>query len=290
VKDSTLPSNLTIRTLCADENATFIKGSTGTTKQVEYAYPLELTKGTAADTMTWQNVRVVYLSNGSNGDGSYNSPYTTIASAASDVESNGGYIAVIGTVNIANNSHNRDVLIKRGTDFTETMIQTNAGGGTAQLYDLVIDGGGVGTIFSCNASDSTLLLDTNVMLLNCQTAVNAANGNVAINSAYINASQYSVYMGANSGTFTLTPTTETEINGTVYLASGKYITVDGDIALIPNTIAVVCENPATGTWIANKTSGTFSSTDVQKFSCTTGAGLKVKLNRSNNRQQIVANI
>jgi hypothetical protein len=283
VKDSTLPCALTIRTLCADEGAVFLKGSTGTSEKVNYVYPLELFAGATANTMTWQNVRVVYLGGSSNGDGTSSNPYSTIASAASDVENNGGYIAVIGTVNIANNSHNRDVLIKRGTGFTGTMIQTNAGGGTAQLHDLVIDGGGVGTIFSCNASDSTLLLDSNVMLLNCVTAVDASNGNVAINSAYINASQYSVYMGASSGTFTLTPTAGTEIIGTVYLASGKWITVTGTqrLTVLTGTITVLCATTAPNTRIAIREGMTFNLAERNKIVYQPGAGMSVSLGESN---------
>jgi hypothetical protein len=224
---------------------------------------LSLSAGTTANTLTWQNVRVVYLSNGSSGDGTSTNPYTTIASAASDVENNGGYIAVIGTVNIANNSHNRDVLIKRGTGFTGTMIQSNARNATAQLHDLVIDGGGVGTIFSCNAANSTLILDTNVMLLNCVTAVNAANGNVSIRSAYINASQYSVYMGASSGTLTLTPSEtgpKTEIYGSIYLADGKVVTVNASLSYLGNVILVVPANTANGTTVAQCADSGIAST------------------------------
>jgi hypothetical protein len=281
VKDSTLPSNLTIRTLCADENATFIKGSTGTTKQIEYAYPLELTKGTAADTMTWQNVRVVYLSNGSNGDGSYTNPFTSISSACNDVENNGGYIAVIGTVSILNHSHDRDVLIKRGANFNGTMINVNAGGANARLNDMVIDGGGVGTVFSCGSNDSSLYLDNNIILVNCYTAINAANGNVSINSAYISASQYSVYMGANSGTLTLTPPSsgpQTQIIGAIYLANGKYITVGSYLNYMAGYVSVVSENMESGTLIASCGEVGIANQSISKISLIGGSVRRLRAN------------
>jgi hypothetical protein len=218
-----------------------------------------------------------------NGDGSYASPYNNLADAV-NASKEDGLIYVTGTTALTG-SYTKKVTIYRDILFTGTLFTV---AGTAELSGLTVNGGGSGTLVTVNSG--TLTLSGGVTLTNCGIAVDVVGGNLTMAQAVLSADSYSVRMNAGSGTFLLEPVDGSQISGAVYLTSGKYISVTGNILLMTGTISVVYVNPNTGTWIAAMTSGTFARTAPQKFSCKTSAGQSVTLKRSDSNQQIVVSM
>jgi hypothetical protein len=205
-----------------------------------------------------------------NGDGSETSPYNNLASALADTRAN-KTIVVTGTVALDGTTYEAtgtaSAVIERDASLTVPMFTVNNSG--TELKNLVIAGEGADTLISVTGGELTL--DGGTVLEGCETAVNVTGGNITVKQAEIDADLYSVYMGANSGTFTLIPTEDTELSGTVYLANNKWITVDGDnlVADMTGKIVIQCANPSTdpATIVAQASDDYvyFDEADVNKF-------------------------
>jgi hypothetical protein len=195
-----------------------------------------------------------------NGDGSYTSPYNNLLDAV-NASDEGGLIYITGTTALSG-SYTKNVTIRRGLAFTGSMFTV---AGTAELSGLTVNGGGSGTIVTVNSG--TLSLGGGVTLTNCNIAVDVIGGNLTMAQAVLSATQYSIRMNSGSGTFSLEPVSGSQIAGTIYFASGKWITVTGTglLTLLTGNITVSFETHPSGTLVAVRTTGTFTLAERQKF-------------------------
>jgi hypothetical protein len=221
-------------------------------------------------TLTGSNVRYLNGTLSGTGDGSYTTPWNDLASALSGVPDN-GLIIVLGTTALPEGTYSKTTTIQRGAALTDAMFTVSSG--TVTLSGMTINGNGIGTI--ANVTGGTLTLNGGVTLTNCATAVNLTGGNLTVTQATINGTQYSVYMGTNSGTFTLTPATGTSISGTVYLGSGKVITVGSTLDVVTGKITIECSQPVNKLVIAETIEDSeyedFTSADAAKLAYITNA-------------------
>jgi hypothetical protein len=195
-----------------------------------------------------------------NGDGSYTSPYNNLLDAV-NVSDEGGLIYITGTTALSG-SYTKNVTIRRGLALTGSMFTV---AGTAELSGLTVNGGSTGTIVMVNSG--TLSLSGGVTLTNCNIAVDIIGGNLTMAQAVLSATQYSIRMNSGSGTFSLEPVSGSQIDGTIYFASGKWITVTGTgrLTLLTGDITVAFATATNGTWAATKVDGTFNNNERNKF-------------------------
>jgi hypothetical protein len=219
------------------------------------------------------NNQLVIIANGlyvdgtaaTNGDGSKDSPFNNLQSALSAVEDD-EYIYIVGTTPLTG-TYTGSVNIRRGIGFTGSMFSV---AGNAELSGITVDGGAEGTIVTVNSG--MLTLSNGVTLKNAAIAVDVVGGSITVNQAVINATQYSVRMNPSSVTFALNPMSGTQISGTVYFASGKWITVTSTsrLTLLTGEITVFCETATNGTVVAKRSSGSFISAERYVFKYLTG--------------------
>jgi hypothetical protein len=192
-----------------------------------------------------------------NGDGSYASPYNTLTAAITGVTYSSDIIRVIGITALSGN-YDAAVTVQRDESLTGSMFSVS---GTATLGSMIIDGNGGGTIATVNSG--TLSLGSGVTLTNCDVAVDVLGGTLTFTLAFIDAAQYSVRLTGSDAVFNLNPVSGggAKISGTVYLATGKYISVGTPLVRLAAPVTIECESPSVGTVVASKTRGTFTSSD-----------------------------
>jgi len=204
--------------LATSDNSIVISGSYNGTS---YSFPVAITV---------TNPSTIYLNTAAltNGDGSSASPYNTLSAALAAANA-GDKIALMNTVtlNSAVTMHN-NVSFIRASGFTGTMFEIDPGSGNlVRLTTMRIDGAAngtttpTGTLF--NVTSGILNLRGGIILKNGVTGVNVGSGGtLEVNKALISASTNSI---VNAGNLTISDYGGTTINGAIYLASGKYITL-----------------------------------------------------------------
>jgi hypothetical protein len=198
----------------------------------------------------------------SGGSGTMGSPYNTLALALNALSTAGSNaeILVIGTTTLSPQTYSTAATIRRSNELTGVMFQV---AGEVTLSGQTIDGGGIGTIV--NVASGSLTLNGGVTLTNCETAVNLAGGTLTLNQAVLNATQYSVNMTSTAGDFTLMPQSGTEIEGAIYLATGKAITVRANLTAVTGDIQVTSQSTTRGTMIAYCTTTEMASASAPKL-------------------------
>lgn len=216
---------------------------------------------------------VVYV-NGTSGSDSYNgtssdTPFLTLSKAISSV-ANGGTIYVTGTVTLTSDtSCYKNVTIARSGTFTGQMF--NITGGTTIMSGVTLEGAGsastTDTVFAVNASAAALQLRGGTVVKNTGTAVDLNSGSLEVTGASITANTYSIDV-ASGTTFNFKPLSSTSISGTVYLASGAYITVN---SALTSTVTILCANPTSGTTVASASTIAVANSCVSNFSYSGGS-------------------
>ncbi len=142
-----------------------------------------------------------------------------------------------------------NVVFKRGSGFTGTMFNVNAGSGTVLMNNFTVNESG--TIFA--VSSGTLHLRGSAYVKSSSgTAIDvASSGNLKIERALVSGSTNCISIAGSSNTFTLSDFGGTTLSGKVYLGTGAYITVG---ARIPCSIAVELETASDGLTFARSTS------------------------------------
>jgi hypothetical protein len=210
------------------------------------------------------NPTPVYLNGNatSNGTGTLDSPYNDLESAIAGARAKGNLIRVLNTVTFdATATYNDQVVIERETNYNGAMFKVGASNAVVTMGGAAIDAGGIGTIFE--VPQGQLKLDNGIIVRNAAIAVNLTDsGQLEVNSAAISASQYAVKVGSSGASF-LVNGSDITVDGTIYLASGKYITVT---AAIPCDLTVQCASPAVGTVIAVGIGYNLTQTDADYVS------------------------
>lgn len=252
------------RALASGDTTTYAIWATGTTYPVlsmtgDYFLENAVSSSDTNDYATNNNCSVIYLSNGASDSFTLTgqetsvtvgSPYVAAKLAAYSSVS-ACYVSVLNTITISGaiSPIFDNVTFKWGGTSGGTMFNINAAAGSLTIAGATIDGNNTcSTLF--DVDNGTLKLRGSSVTENCTYAVNLASG----------------------ATFNLSRAT---IGGTVYLASGAYITV---VYALSSTINVTSADTASDTIIAACQTNSIASTAVTYLSVNSGVDLYQNIN------------
>jgi hypothetical protein len=256
------------------------------------AASLALSGATAGNYATISNMYIGYV-NGtltSNGTGTEASPYNNLSDALND--DNIRLVLIMGTVALPSGTYSGTKAVQIGTTGTvTTMFTYNNIDADATFSGLRIIGTApgaatsqVGTTTVLSISAGSVTLDGNTRIESCGTAVDQYDGSCTVKSVRVNALQYSFKVEDYIAYLYFNTTSNTQINGKVYLESS--IIQDAQFyissALNPN-IVVECASPYSGYIVASSTPNSgysITSYDAQKVSYM-NANYKVELQGGN---------
>jgi hypothetical protein len=228
------------------------------------------TSGTVSE-LILAKIRYLDGTQSSNGDGTVNSPYNNLASALNNITGN-EMVVVQGTTQLPGGTYSSSTVIQRGANLKDSDPMFNvADGANVTLSWKTITGRGRGVTMFVNGG--TVTLSGGISLINCNEAIDVGNnGSVDIVQAVIDAASYSIWMGPYSGTLEIGYSPIINISGSIYLSSGKSITVSSTLATITGNIEVTSEVTSSGTIIATCRTHTGAVNSAEKLIINGNAG------------------
>jgi hypothetical protein len=276
-------------------------GANGETPHLTYTAQIPNPGGGGSN----NTLAVVYLDNANGDDGNNGSTQALAvktlgeAVAIADASSvSGVYVYVMNTINIPAvvNADDAQSVFGDGTSVkwygtTGPMFNIVANGDLT-IGGLNIDGNGVATAFNVVGD---LTVRNNASVTNCGIAIDVqSGGDLRLNRSTIGGTTNSVKMESGAGTFTIytSDTQYVTLNGTVYLATGEYISIGSKLTNMPTAqkITIQCQSPpaagASDITVAQGSSYTLQSTDAAKVVYVDAVNYSIVFQSSNNRLRL----